>query len=118
MMHLEASWNLFKSLGSLLEASGSFLKPRNQFVPSSLGNLLASILETSLDAVWKPIKTFGVDAGVIVYKHKTIVTFDASYRKRLSFGPVGPLMLRCSLVTLGYPYRRPGYPKTVVLRTR
>ena len=66
MMHLEASWSLLKPLGSLLEASGSFLKPRNQFVPRPLGNLLGSLLETSLDASWKPIKTFGVDAGVIV----------------------------------------------------
>ena len=68
MMHLEASWSLLKPLGSLLEASGSFLKPRNQFVPRPLGNLLGSLLETSLDASWKPIKTFGVDAGVILFQ--------------------------------------------------
>ena len=55
-MHLEASWSLLKPLGSLLEASGSFLKPRNQFVPRPLGNLLGSLLEASLHASWMPLE--------------------------------------------------------------
>ena len=90
-MHLEASWSLLKPLGSLLEASGSFLKPRNQFVPRPLGNLLGSLLETSLDASWKPIKTFGVGAGVMINLFIPQMCCLQQWGSYLSFRVGGPV---------------------------